>query len=128
MLKIAKVDSKQANLDRLVAKEEAEKALELAEKKAKQLAEEEAKRTFFYQAGNKILDGKGNVVPGYTTNGTQVFNAHGEFAGYLTTDVKSRRVSQEIKKQMAAQLPQTGEKTEQTFGKLAALMVGIASA
>ena len=98
-----------------------------ADVKAKQLAEEEAKRTFFYQAGNKILDGKGNVVLGYTTNGTQVFNNRGEFLGYLTTVVKSRGVSQEIKEQMAAQLPQTGEKTEQNLGKLAALMIRIAS-
>ncbi|MEY8736101.1 LPXTG cell wall anchor domain-containing protein, partial [Lactobacillus sp. AN1001] len=76
--------------------------------------------------GNKILDVKGNVVPGYTTNGTQVFNARGELVGYLTTEVKSRRVSQEIKKQMATQLPQTGEKSDNTTF-VGAVILGLSS-
>ena len=73
------------------------------------------------------MNDKGNVVSGYKTNGIEVFDSQGNLVGYVTTEVKSRRVSQEIKKQMAAQLPQMGEKTEQTTNKLVALMLGIAS-
>ncbi len=121
--KTAKVNENEAVLAKIVAQEEAKKALEEAEAKAKKLAEENAKNNFFYQTGDKLFDSNGKPAVGYTVHGDRVFDAHGNLVGYVSNDVKSRKVKAALQ---ANALPQTGDKSDKA-SLVGAVILGLSS-
>ena len=121
--KTAKVNENEAVLAKIVAQEEAKKALEEAEAKAKKLAEENAKNNFFYQAADKLFDSNGAPAVGYTVHGDRVFDARGNLVGYVSNDVKSRKVKAALQ---ANALPQTGDKSDKA-SLVGAVILGLSS-
>ncbi len=123
--KTAKVKEHEAVLAKIVAQEEAKKALEEAEAKAKKLAEEKAKNNFFYQAGGKLFDTNGKLAVGYTVHGDRVFDARGDLVGHVSNDVKSRKVRVALQAE-DSNLPQNGEKADKT-SLVGAVILGLSS-